>query len=343
MANCTIKEKCSTTAEFIGYVYILTTVCALGVLFNITNLTIFVQKSFSEKISAATRIYITGLSIADGLYCFVLMPMGIMRCNEPSNPEENLFWTIYEVVIFLPSANTLVATSIWITLVISVERCIFIRLFSGVREVFLPKRAKLIVSSIFLAAVIFNLPYYFYYDFDKSLKYSSMDPIYTEFALTIYFEIFSWTRLALVKYIPITIVVIANGILIRATWVSLRKSSTMQTTLSMSRRAKAQTRMTGMLLSISTLFVVCNVLEPLLLPDVYTTIFGKCSQYDDQYNILLMIANIVESVSFASNFVCYCIFNRSFRMTLGKFLPCESNIIEVDTQPVATVKETFRT
>ena len=343
MANCTIKEKCSTIVEFIGYVYILTTVCAFGTVFNITNLAIFVQKSFSEKISTATRIYITGLSIADGLFCFVAMPMGIVRCIEPSNPGEALVWTVYEAIIFLPFVNTLAATSIWITLVISVERCVFIRLFSGVREVFSPTRAKLIVSSIFIAAAIFNLPYFFYYDFDKSMEYITVDPIYTEFAGSIYFEIFSWTRLVLVKYIPITTVVIANGILIKATWVSLRKSSTMQTTLSMSRRSQAQTRMTAMLLSISTLFVVCNVLEPLVLPDVYTTLFGKCSQYSDQYNILLMTANILELVSFASNFLCYCIFNRSFRMTLGRCFPCKPNVVEVDTGQVATIKETFRT
>ena len=74
MANCTVMEKCQTQVEFIGYIYFLTLICGFGIVFNAANLSVFLQKSFSQSIAPATWIYITGkgrLRICVVRYCIL--------------------------------------------------------------------------------------------------------------------------------------------------------------------------------------------------------------------------------------------------------------------------------
>ncbi len=267
--------------------------------------------------------------MADMMSSIMLVPIGFLRCLHPTTDGEKLFWNVYEVVLFLPLANTFITSSIWITLVISVERCVFIQVFAGARDVFSPKRTRIIVLTIFMVSTIFNLPFFFQYDLNKTMASNKTEPIRTDFSQSVYFNVWSWIRLALVKYIPITIVTISNAVLIRATWLSMSKTRLMQTTYSLQRRTQKQTKMTKMLLSISTVFIVCHALEPFIQPEVYQTMVGECSHYSSDYHILLLAVTLAEAVSFASNFVSYCTFNKCFTITLKRMLRCEPNVVGV--------------
>ena len=278
--------------------------------------------------------------MADMMSSIMLIPIGFLRCLHPTTHGEKLFWNIYEVVLFLPLANTFITSSVWITLIISVERCVFIQVFAGARDVFSPQRTRIIVLTTFLVSTIFNLPFFFKYDLYKTMASNKTEPIRTDFAKSVYFNVWSWIRLALVKYIPITTVTISNAILIRATWLSMSKTRLMQTTYTLQRRTQKQTKMTKMLLSISTVFIVCHALEPFIQSEIYQTMFGECSHHSSDYHILLLVVTLAEAVSFASNFISYCSFNRCFTLTLKKLLRCEPNIVGVEAgKHIATVGE----
>ena len=60
------------------------------------------------------------------------------------------------------------------------------------------------------------------------------------------------------------------------------------------RRIQAQNRMTVMLLSISTVFVLSNILEPFIHASIYSTLFGECSLESADYETFRMFGNLFE-------------------------------------------------
>ena len=196
--------------------------------------------------------------------------------------------------------------SVWITLIISAERCIFITWFVGIpgnKNGRCPNNTKAIVISVFMVSFVFNIPFWFDYDVDVSLSTGIL--AFSEFSESTFYEVWLWIRLLLVKILPIGAVVIFNCI---PTWDNSRKCNLMNIPTVMSKkRQNAQTRMTAMLTSISTVFLICHSLESFVRTPVYTSIAGHGSTHTDLYNILVVTVNIAES--FASNFISYWVFN----------------------------------
>lgn len=324
MDNCTVIDKCSTDVVYAGYVYILTSVSVLGTVFNVINLCVFGRKAFQSKIAHTTLSYLTGLAVADAVASFGFIPLGPFRCNPDTEGNIQIVWRIYEMFIFLPLVNTFAQASIWITLMISTERCIFIAFYagwSGSKDGLWPQHTKKIVIVLYASAVIFNLPFWFYYDVHRTL--STGVAVVSDFGNSLGFEVWSWARVILGKIIPIIGVIVFNAVLVKVTWINNKRYRIMNLATALAqRRQNAQDRMTAMLLSISIVFAMTHALEPFLLTNIYTEIAGPCSNYTDLYNTLLMIVNVAESVSFASNFVSYCSFNTHFVTTMKDMFSC---------------------
>ena len=318
MVNCTGPNKCSTDLIYFGYVYVLTTVTTLGTIFNIINLFVFYQKSFHSKIASATLTYLTGLAVADAVASFGFILLGPSRCHPDVSSGLKFVWNLYEMFIFLPFVNTFGQASVWITLVISAERCIFIKWYAGLtgnKDGICPSQTKAIVVTIFAVSIIFNIPFWFYYD--VSATFETGTTTVSNFGNSLIFEIWSWARVILGKIIPILGVIVSNVILMKVTWMNTKKYRTINLATNMfQKRQSAQERMTAMLLSISMVFAVSHAMEPFLIPSVYNEMAGPYSDLTDLYNTLLMIVNTTESVSFASNFISYCCFNRHFIKSL---------------------------
>ena len=240
------------------------------------------------------------------------------------NNTLQMIWKIYEMFIFLPLVNSFGQTSIWITLAISAERCIFVTwssAFTGNKEGMWSQHTMKIVLTIFVVALIFNIPFWFYYDAATTLD-TGVSTV-SNFGNSLVFEIWSWARVILGKIIPIVGVIVFNAILVKVTWMNNKKYRTMiLATFMFKKRQKAQERMTAMLISISTVFAITHALEPFLINNIYTEIAGPCSNYSDVYNTLLMCVNTAECVSFASNFVSYCCFNKQFVDSLKEMFSC---------------------
>ena len=87
-------------------------------------------------------------------------------------------------------------------------------------------------------------------------------------------------------------------------------------------RRRAQNKMTAMLVSISFMFVICHLMESVLYMLVdegdIETYFGEREDYD----VLIMTAKVMETMSFAFNFIFYCACNRPFSQTIRKMFNC---------------------
>lgn len=209
--------------------------------------------------------------------------------------------------------NPFCFAGILITVIISAERCSVVMKKANVttKEFADVKKTKRTLIVVYICSFVFHLPFLFYYD----LSANGLD--LSTYASSLFFEVYAWVRLLGVKLMPIVLVVIFNIIIVKVTWSNNNRPgiAIFQTTVQR-QRSLNQHRMTKMLLCITILFVITNCLEPFMHPNIYAVIFGKCSEYSHQRNILVLIVNTAEAISFASNFVIFCVFNPHFVVAL---------------------------
>ena len=320
VANCTNSvESCVyQSAEYYGYLYAFTPIALIGIVFNCFNLMVLARTSFKGCYSTFT--FLRAMAVAD-LLCLVLVsPIGIIRCGQLKQDWQHYTRQAYEIYVYIPIANSFACASVWLTMTVAIERYITITQMGLAKQLCTKFYARWIIFFIYVSAIAINFPYHFY------RVVSDTDcREYTDFAASVGFEVFSWLRTCLVKYIPILIVSIFNILMLVAVCRLNKKRRTMIfPESSIQRRQQLQTKCTAMLLSITITFVFCHIMEPFIHTTVYTTLFGYCSIYTMTYRTIAMLVNLFETFSYAINFIFYCVFNKEFARRMKEFLKCRS-------------------
>ena len=317
MSNCPSVETCSTKVEEIGYIYVFTPVCAIGIVFNCLNLYVFSKSQFNTKMTSSILTYLTALALADLMSCITALPLAFIRCVDATTVDIQYFYNVYEKYIYYPFFSTFLTTGVWITLILTMDRFIFVTKIngevSGQSSIRSTKGTMCIsICTVAIAMCIFIPTFFFYDDItgDKEL-------IESEFGESLGYEIYSWIRIFVTTVMPILVVTALNIALVRVTWISSKRCKVHVFPAALyTKRIKVQRKMTAMLLSISFTFVFCHSLEPLLNSRVYDTLFGPCSIGTSEFAQFRVIVLTLEMVSCASNFISYCIFNSHFILTL---------------------------
>ena len=121
------NAPCTTNAEYIGYVYIYTPICIIGVITNVINLVVFYSPGFRLK-RYTYQMLLIALGFCD-LFCLLLAsPLGVGRCvrrNEIATWELRIRQT-YEVGL-LPIVNAFASASVWLTVMASVDRYVHVK------------------------------------------------------------------------------------------------------------------------------------------------------------------------------------------------------------------------
>ena len=319
--NCTAHgdpEPCSTTAEFIIYMYVFSIVSYTGIILNVLNLVVFTRPGY--RMNKTTLTFLTALAAFDLGYLFTAAGIAVIRCVPPKQSWEVYFRSYFEVYVYLPICNSLASASVFLTVVISAERFLSIRQVTWVK----PRRDRWkvvgTVVTCLVAGLAMNAPYFFYKEVDDN-----GETTYTEYGQSEGFAHYSWARLILNKILPIVIIIVFNSLLVSAVVRSRRQAKSTSDVVPSNvsvRRRRQQTRLTVMMISISFMLAVCHSFEPFAHGGLYKTIFGPCSTHTTEYQLVRVVANTLEALSFASNFVFYCLFNGEFLKTLRVALCC---------------------
>ena len=127
----------------------------------------------------------------------------------------------------------------------------------------------------------------------------------------------------MVKLAPMFTISVLNIALIKNIRDNNRRLKTMVfSTIVYKKRMKSQNKLTVMLLNISAVFVLGHLIEPFMDTSIFTSLFGDCSIETLQYETIRMFGNWVESLTWASNFVSYYVFNSTFRYQLNNLAVC---------------------
>ena len=319
MENCTGAEDdgtCTTSAEYIIYVYIFTPIVYIGVILNVLNLIVFTRRT--GRMKQTTFTLLKALAVYDLCYCVLVGPIGVVRCVPVSQSWEEIWRSYYEVYIYLPITNTFASASVFLTVAISVERFIAIKFPAWSRAMCVQSKVVACIISCFVTGLAMNMPYFF----EKAVNEEGQI-VFTEFGTSPEVEIYGWTRLVLNKIVPIVLVVIFNALLVATVVANTKQSKTMvfPNTVQAKRRQQ-QTRLTIMMICISSVFVICHSMEPFAHSGLYKAAFGTCSVYTLAYKIIRVTVNTLEAFSFASNFIFYCFFNTEFLQILRLRICC---------------------
>ena len=317
--NCTdtVYSCVYQSAEYYGYLYIYTPVAVVGVVFNCFNLRVLARTSFKGCMSTFT--FLRAMAVADLLCLILVSPIGIIRCANQSYEWQHYTRQVYEIYIYLPIANSFACASVWITMTVAIERYITITRMALAKQICTKFYARWTIFFIYISAIAINFPYHFYRRVSDTVCRE-----YTDFASGEGFQVFSWLRTCLAKYIPIVIVSVFNILMLVTVCAHNRKRRCMVfPQSSIQRRQQLQTKCTAMLLSITITFVLCHILEPFIHSAVYTSLFGYCSLYTITYRTIAMFVNLLETFSYAINFIFYCVFNKDFASRMKEMLKCK--------------------
>ena len=335
--KCPNISTCTTTVEEVGYIYMNTIICCVGVCFNIVILSVFLRPSFKVHMTSSMLTYLTALAIADLLAALVMFPVGLVRCIEATSEDLQYASNFYEKYIYIPFGNIFMTTSVWITLTVTAERFIFLYKSGGeITNQSLHRSTSTAVKIVFLilvAAIIFCSPVFFIYeDIDGNQPVER-----NEFSRSEVYSIHNWIRMFVVKIIPIITVTVPNMLLIKIVKTGTGEMVDKNIPYSLIEKTrKAQNRMTIMLLSISTVFLFSHILEPFGHPSIYSAMFGECSVETAEFESFRMFGIVFERISFASNLISYCFFHRKFLAYVKQLFCCTRIEANSSVQPIST-------
>ena len=321
--ECDSYVLCEGKGQFIGYVIVLPIICTVGAVLNIINLAVFKQRGL--KFHPSTLVFLRWMAVMDFLTLVIVFNIGFCRCIDNTSTAGRFAQDIYEIYIFLPFSNMTAGTSVWTTVILTAERYIFVAHPILAKRISTRYHAKMICVVVLVSALFLHIPYFFMQS--PTLRNGIQ---YTAFGESTGYVVYSWIRLVLAKMLPILLVGVVNSLLVYSAWRRHRTSQKVITTnKATQRRERLQFRITILTLCISTTFFFCHFLEPFANYGIQSSIFGPCSMATMRYTTFLMMINILEMISFAINFLFYCVFNRRFCEELDKLLGCTHTKVDV--------------
>ena len=277
---------------------------------NVLNFAVLLQHQLKES----PYTYLTGLALTDfGALTLSFIFMVISH----KNPGVQ-FWRIYEAHIFLPLSNVCVTASVFIVVLLTIERFLFVRHPLWAKATCDRASAKVKILLILFISLIHNIPRFMaFYVREYKPGYYIIDS--TDFRKSDHFLGISWYYNISIHFMPLVILSAANTYLLYAVMQARIQRETLQ--IRNNKEAawhKEQVRLTITLISIICLFIVCIIPSAFAdFPVAYFLFGGDKTEMEfrrsDFYLILQYIANLLVWCNLSLNFVLYCAFNEKFR------------------------------
>ncbi|CAF0936338.1 unnamed protein product [Rotaria sordida] len=152
--NGSISSDTLHDIEVAGYRYVILTICIFGVVCNLLNLCVLLQRRLKES----PYTYLTGLAIADMVTLISISPFSIVRGDYIRH--ENIFFTLvrFESQFYMPLANYFGQVSIMITLALTIERYLFTTYPLRTRSFCKPRYARIIITIILIICALLSFP-----------------------------------------------------------------------------------------------------------------------------------------------------------------------------------------
>lgn len=140
--------------EVAGYRYVILGICIFGIVCNLLNLCVLLQRRLKES----PYTYLTGLAIADMLTLISISPFSIVRGDYIRHEDIFLTLTRLELQFYMPLANYFGQVSIMITLALTIERYLFTTYPLRTQSFCKPLYARIVIALILFVCALISFP-----------------------------------------------------------------------------------------------------------------------------------------------------------------------------------------
>lgn len=316
-------------AEIHGYISVL--VCVFGIIANIANIVVLNKK----HMRTSTNVILMWLAVADLCTMIEYVPFAL-RFYIFKDPDlkflenKSYSWMCY-LLFHADFSLTMHSMSIWLTIMLAIFRFLFVFLPTKGREYCSIKHAKIIVTGVYISAVLVCIPNYisnYWEASEKNIRNENVT-VYTftqrkdiDENFLIVFDLNYWVQSILIKLVPCFLLTVLTILLITA----LHKAHKRHVRLKSQGMRKDDVeqhdehfRTTAMLLAVVILFLITELPQGIL---TLLMIFMD-TLHAEVYGPLGDILDIVALLNNAINFVLYCSMSRKFRDTfVATFCSC---------------------
>ena len=328
MSDSMVGEVVSDTKWMKDVQYVLNyrvvvAIALLGIIGNILNMVVLTRRSMtinmSSRMEKSANVGLMALALSDFFFCLVLLPSAVQ--TQQSMFQAPLgFHAIYSTY---KSAvvNIFIMSSTWLTVVMAISRYLAICHPLQARGLIGTRVTKSSICIVFIYCVLCNLPKFWLTRLLRvdcvggySIYFLAPGPLAINRVL---YTAYTWTYAIMGIFLPLILLIVCNGSLIKA----LRRSAKMRLlhTRTRDRSKDSQSIVTRTLIVI----VICYII--LVVPAEMMVFFIDAfshSSISPTYNLMIVIANTLQAVNFAFNFVLYCVMNVYFRRTMKQVVTC---------------------
>ncbi|KAI8741846.1 growth hormone secretagogue receptor type 1, partial [Biomphalaria glabrata] len=321
-----LSDKATYIAMLILNVIIFGFVSFLGVLTNVVNMHIFVKMQLHDSMT----VELFSLALAD--FLIAALELGIVSLDiiDRLCPLTYIDLQTLGHVLFAMAVNAVYLISCWITVIISLERCISVAYPFRVKQLFTIQRSCLAVLLVYGVHILMFIPgfviekmewvYTGPQDYNSSLSFVSNRRIYT----IIFTQATVLTETVLRFGCSLSLFFISQSVLfICSIWmtVALRNSSRIRTKRELfkdsdhikSQLTKKETKLIRMVLFLSFLHLVCNLPRLFLYVFYFAYPWSSAASQRNTLNIMWAISAVISNVTCFTSIGGYYHLNTKYR------------------------------
>lgn len=313
--------------QLVCYTYIAPTICGIGILTNILNLIVLSRPPM--KGSAYT--FLTALASAD-MITLVLFFMYLEVSSKVPDSDAMVYWfTLFNVYVLNPGLNISCCASVWIIVLITIDRCLSVRFPFLAKSFCSVKYARRKVMFAFVLATVLNAMRLCQYTVTTVTVNGTMftKTMPTSQRGSLYFFAYLWIYAVVVMYVPSVLLVLSNTYLLVHLRLAgkrrLKMIPNLQITKEKITSQSKPSRLNASLIAITFFFVVCIMPSSFSEPCIAYTVFGGAQTPEEffthtSYRVSVIIANLLVLGNASLNFFLYCAFNEKFSETMQHIL-----------------------
>ncbi|XP_076329930.1 FMRFamide receptor-like [Tachypleus tridentatus] len=297
----------------------------MGVTGNVISLFVLSRPQMQSSINCSLQ----GLAIFDtGVLTCALIMLGLTTLGKTIHWLHFYTWFVFPFIVpvIYPLALIAQTGSVWMTVVVTIERYVAVCHPFHARSLFTYKRSRVYNILVTLAATCYNIPRFWEIQrievWDSVTNSTVYDIQPSEFRKNkVYFEIYYiWMYLLMMYFLPFLTLAVLNTFI----WRSVKQANRNRKKLTL--RQQKEIRLATMLLCVVVIFLICNVTA---------LVVNILEYFDVSWGSLALFSNLLVTLNSSVNFIIYYIFGHNFKQTLF-LLFCKEKIHRTQTSTSGT-------
>lgn len=276
--------------------YIGPILCVFGVFGNILNLVVLIKGRLNET----PYLYLKALAMTD--MCALALSFIHLTISSKSS---SFHWQFYDAFIFFPLVNFFMASSVWLTVGVTIDRFVSVKEPLWARTKMSCNRARIRIGIILCLAICIIIPRFLCFQLAGEGNRYRISP--TVFRASKSYRIYDITCIVLFHVAPLVIFLSSNSYLIYA--VQKARSIRQKYEIRNNKEKHWQTEQRRLTITlISIVFLSILAIVPSTIGD-FTRLLHIPFSF---YHKLRHITNILLLANLSVNFLLYCAFNKRF-------------------------------